>query len=110
MSMAVDTMVPGGKWIKPPGAPPITYVVHPEHIKRLFSEGGEPVADPRPMLARMAKAEEQSQSDLNAALQEKDAEIARLMALLERDIAAMPDDGIAHTQAEPPVPINRGKR
>lgn len=75
MVRKLPPMVPGGKWIKPSGEAPVTYVAHEAHIKRLFSEGGEPVPDPR-------KLEDQPEDAPPAdpiALQE---EIARLHAEL----------------------------
>jgi hypothetical protein len=113
-----DTLVKGGKWIKPPGDAAVTYVVHPEHIKRLFSEGGEPVSDPRPLQAiRVAQAEvppmAPGQSALDAALQE----IARLRVELEKqqalaipDITGMVKDAVPREQIIQSVPGNRVKR
>lgn len=68
----MQTMTPGGAWIQPPHDAPVTYVVHEAHIKRLLSEGGRVVADPRTASAPVAP---RSDADLQA-------EIARLQAEL----------------------------
>ncbi len=46
MAQDLPAMSEGGAWVSRGGAPPV-YVVHEAHIKRLVSEGGLIVPDPR---------------------------------------------------------------
>lgn len=46
MAADLPPMAPGGEWMQR-GDGFITYVVHPDHIKRVLTEGWRVVADPR---------------------------------------------------------------
>lgn len=57
-------MVPGGQWINVNNG--IHYIVDPDHIKRLLSEGGQIVSDPRVVEKDIERFEKEEQAQVVA--------------------------------------------
>lgn len=74
-------MVEGGKWIDTGNQ--VTYVAHPEHIKRLLMEGAQVVEDPRPKLLAEGKLKPHpSEPEPSTNEQALRAEIDQLKAMI----------------------------
>jgi hypothetical protein len=84
-------MVDGGRWMDT--GKQVTYVAHPEHVKRLVLEGAQFVEDPRPKLLAEGKISIQPRvaqpSEAELALQ---AKIEKLEAMLAQFMAGKTEE------------------